>query len=72
MRNVTLRRDANSTYQLDTGSRFSYRTPLLAKKYKGVSKTEVSAFTNSASISIALKWCNGIGVQLEALFCYSA
>ena len=53
MRNVTLR-EANLTYQLATGSRFSCRPATLAENYKGVSKTEVFAVTNLASISIAL------------------
>ena len=72
MRNVTLRREANPAYQLATGSRFSCRPPPLAENYKTVGKTEVSAVTNPASISIALiavHWHNRL---LEALFCYSA
>ena len=40
MRNVISRREANPTYQLATGSRFSFRPPL-AENYKEVSKTEV-------------------------------
>ena len=41
MRNVILRREANPTYQLATGSRFSFRPPPLAENCKEVSKTEV-------------------------------
>ena len=55
MRNVTLRREANPAYQLVTGSRFSCKPPPLAESYKEVGKTEVSAVTNLASISVVLK-----------------
>ena len=41
MRNVMLRREVNPTYQLATGSRFSFRPPPLAENCKEVSKTEV-------------------------------
>ena len=41
MRNVILRRKANRTYQLATGSRFSFRPPPLAENCKEVSKAEV-------------------------------
>ena len=49
MLNVTIRREANPTYQLATGSRFSCRPPPLAENYNEVSKTEVFAVTNLAS-----------------------
>ena len=73
MRNVTLRRYANPTYQLVTGSRFSCRPPPLAENYKEVRKTEVFAVINPASISIALlavHWYRSI--TGEALLFYYA
>ena len=72
MRNVTLKREANPAYQLATGSRFFCRPPPLAENYKGVDKTEVSAVTNSASISIvliAVHWYRSTTGGFVLLFC---
>ena len=71
MRNVTLR-EANPTYQLATGSRFSCRRPTLAKNHKEVSKTKVFAVTIFASISIALiavHWYRSTTGGIDLLFC---
>ena len=71
MRNVTSR-EANPTYQLPTGSRFSCRPSPLAENYKGVVKIEVFAVTNPASTSIALiavHWYRNTTGGFVLLFC---